>query len=465
METSRYVVARIAAISVAILVAGVSLALWRAQFDVKREEIGAAEMARLFESLYALENGPAESVEATVATLARIDASGNLRHIQLELRDGDGRALVAPAANAPATPLERAFAFVAPGVRSRHVEPGTPWTLLRDDGRRFTATLSLTPASEQREALDNLVGMVGVLSGYALCVLLAVYWTLKRALAPLQPILGAIAHYERNDFSHRLSSLPFKEMDTIGRALNHLADSLARTQEARRVLSLKLVSSQEDERLRIARELHDEFGQTLTAMRADLAWLRRTAAAEPRARAVVDGLVEHCERMHLDVRGLLARLRAAEPHDAKDAVPLGTLLADLVHSWNARPGQTATFSLDYPHDEPALPRALALGVYRLTQEALTNAVRHAQCTRATVTLREVGADAIEWSVADDGVGIDALDAAMQRGNGLAGLRERVWALGGEIDIGPARAGGERPGLRVGAVFPRPTSPAAPAAPD
>ncbi|HEY0230261.1 MAG TPA: hypothetical protein VGC55_03320, partial [Dokdonella sp.] len=191
MEMSRYLMVRIAAVSLAILAGALALALWRAQFDVKREEVGAVETVRLFERLFALENGPHAGIQDQLARLERINGSDNLRHIQLDLRDALGHVLVAPRANAPATWLERVFALLAPGIRSSRAESSGPWTLQRDDGELYVATLALNPASEQREALDNLVGMLGVLAGYAIAVLLAVYWTLKRALAPMQPILDA----------------------------------------------------------------------------------------------------------------------------------------------------------------------------------------------------------------------------------------------------------------------------------
>lgn len=453
MDMSRYILVRVAAIGAAILLAALALSVWRAQFDIKREEIGAAEVVRLFERLYALENGPEADLHANLDALRRINASGDLRHVQLELRDPLGRVLVEPDEKPLDGWLERTFAALAPGIRAQGSARSGPWTLQRDDGTRFVATLSLSPVSEQREALDNLTGMLGLLAGYGIAALFAVWWTLRRAMQPMQPILAAIARYERNDFDHRLPPLPFKEMDTVGRALNHLADSLARTQEARRLLSLKLVSSQEDERLRLARELHDEFGQTLTAIRADASWLARKSADDAQMQAVVGGIARHCERMHLDVRSLLARLRPHDPRDPDGAVPLRRLLTDLVDGWNGQPGGGVTFALDCEADALQLPGALALGLYRLTQEALTNVVRHAQATRATIALRRGPGGSVCWSVEDDGVGIDDVEAATRRGNGVAGLRERVWALGGEFEIGAAGARQGRPGLRLGATFP------------
>jgi two-component system sensor histidine kinase UhpB len=296
------------------------------------------------------------------------------------------------------------------------------------------------------------MGMLGVLLGYALAMLVAVYWAVNRALAPMRPILGAIAHYERDDFSHRLPHLRLREMDTIGRALNHLASALGSAQDARRMLSLKLLTSQEEERARIARELHDEFGQTLTAMRADALWLTKQTASEPDKQAVAQELTGHCERLHVGIRNLLRRLRPRELRDGNERISLRRLLGDLVQSWRNRPGQAIDFSFRFALDETRVPDELALTLYRLTQEALTNAMRHADANSIAVELVE-GTDArIEWRFEDDGVGIDSPDSAAQRGNGLAGMRERVWAHAGELEIAQARESKEKPGLRLVAHF-------------
>jgi two-component system sensor histidine kinase UhpB len=450
MNLSRYVVRRVVAISLAILLAGTVLALWRAQFDVQREERGAADEVRLFEVLFALENGPAADVEANIEALRRINASKNLRHVRFTLADGDGRELVAAAADEPAGLLRRAFAAIAPGAPATQLERA-PWSLQRDDGRRFLATLSLNPASEQQEALDNLLGMLALLLGYAALILLALFWTLRRALAPMVPILGAIDRLQRNDFSQRLPPLPFAETDAIGRALNHMAQTLETAQEQRRALSLKLVSSQEDERTRLSRELHDEFGQRLTALRADISWLLRRTAEQLPLQDVLQGMASHCERLQQDIREWLSRLRPIEARVAGFAASLPALLADLVRSWNDRLGDQTRFVLDAPGEVQAMPDEIAATVYRLTQEALTNAVRHAQASHVTVALHE-DAHAIRWSVEDDGIGVADVAGGIQFGNGLAGMRERAWALGSDLEIGPVRTAADRRGFRLAASF-------------
>lgn len=452
MDISRYLVVRIVAISIAILAVATALAVWRAQFDVEREEIGASQLVRLFEGLNALENGPRADLDASIRSLQRINAAGDLRHVQLDLRDAEGRALIVPKAGIEPGVLQRVFARVAPGLRQRRAASFAPWVLRRDDGAVYTATLSMNPVSEQQEAFDNLLGMLFVLVGYGGAMLLAVYLTLKRALRPLQTIVAAIARYGRSQFEYRLQPLPFREMDTIGRALNTLAGELDATQRERRALSLKLVSSQEDERARIARELHDQFGQNLTAIRADATWLLRKTAARPDEHAVLQGLAAQCEQLHGGVRELLSRLRAPLAQAGGDDVPLPAMLEELLHGWRARPQNATRFALHHALGDEPVPSDVTLAIYRLTQEALTNAVRHARAESVGVSLVRGADGALLWAVEDDGVGADSLSALMQRGNGLAGMRERVWALGGDFDVGAARAGAARPGLRVAARF-------------
>lgn len=450
MNMSRYIVMRILAISVAILLAGIALALWRAQFDVEREERGAGDEVRLFETLYALENGPPEDIATNLRTLNEINASKNLRHVRFSLVDGNGSLLVAPNEADDPGFVQRLFARFAPGTAP---QSPPPWLLQRDDGFKFYASLSVDPASEQDEALDNLEGMVSVMIAFTAIILLAVYFTLRRALVPMRLVLDAIDRYRRNDFAPRLPTLPFAETDAIGGALNHMADTLDAAQAHRRALSLKLVSSQEDERLRIARELHDEFGQSLTAMRVDLSWLARRTEQQPELRDVIDGVAKQTESLQLAIRDLLNKLRPLDARAAGFAASLPALIGDLVRSWNDRLGETTAFELDYAIDAGDISDDVAAALYRLTQEALTNAVRHAHATHVRVRIARED-KSVRWSVQDDGVGIADVAASLDVGNGIAGMRERAWALGGDLDIARASDDPRRPGLLVSARFAR-----------
>lgn len=431
------------------------LALWRAQSDVSREGQGADEVAQLVVALGALQTVPEAQLGEQLAQLAAIEQGGRLRHLQLQLQDASGRSLLPPAAAEMAeTPWLRGFVWLLGQLRGEAAPAASEyrrWELQRPDGRRFYAILSVNPQSEQQEALGNILGLAGALLGYGLILLLAMYWALRLAFAPLRSIVAAIDGYVLQNYTYRLPPMAVRELEVIRGALNHLAAALGEAQEVQRGLRLKLLTLQEDERAQLARELHDEFGQCLTAMRVDSAYLLRQTAGQPALQAVVGNVDGCCQRIQQSLRDLLRQLRplAAGNNEEGCAAQLEQLLQRLVHSWREQPEQATRFDVHVDLAGIHLPQELALSLYRLTQEALTNIARHARAETVAIALY-AAEGGIVWSVRDDGVGFAALDGALHHGNGLAGMRERVWAHGGSIDIGPARPDAARPGTCLSA---------------
>jgi two-component system sensor histidine kinase UhpB len=441
-------------ISLACLGAVLLLALWRAQSDVSREGQGADEVAQLVLALGALQTVPEAQLAGQLAQLAAIEQSGRLRHLQLQLQDDSGRSLLPVAGPRSATPGLAGFAWLLGwlhGEAAPAADESRRWLLQRPDGRRFHAILRVDPHSEQQEALGNILGLAGALLGYGLILLLAMYWALRHAFAPLRSIVAAIDGYVLQNYTQRLPPMAVRELEVIRGALNHLAAALDEAQEVQRGLRLKLLTLQEDERAQLARELHDEFGQHLTAMRVDSAYLLRQTAAQPALQAVAGNVDSCCQRIQHSLRDLLRQLRplAGGNGEAGGTAQLKVLLQRLVHSWREQPEQSTHFQLHVDLGGIELPQALALSLYRLTQEALTNVARHARATTVDIALHAAEGD-IVWSVRDDGIGLGAVAGALHHGNGLAGMRERVWAHGGSIDIGPACADAARPGTALAA---------------
>lgn len=450
MQLSRFLLWRIAALSLAILLLALLLARWQAQRNIRHEAAGAEQIARMLDHLGGLEAGPAADIPGHLAALRAIVDSGQLRHLRLQLRDPQGALLLA-SANPPASTWSALYRWLGPPNPAPARAP-TRWTLQREDGRRYLAELTVDPASEQRESLTGVLGVIGLLLGYSAAILLAVYATLHIALRPLQAILAAISRYQRDEYQARLAPMRIVELEAIGQALNHMAQSLQASQRARAELNRRMWQLQEDERRRLAGELHDELGQQLTAMRADATWLARCSEDRPALQQVAQQLAGQCAQMQQGVRGLLQRLRPhGSPLAAGEPFPLQQRLQELLQSWRARPAQTTDYQLRI-----ALAQApcedIALAIYRLTQEALTNIARHARATQVWIDVVDE-ADGVRWSVRDDGIGIAHLACALHGGSGLAGMRERVQALQGQWQAGPGAPGGARPGLWLQALLP------------
>lgn len=482
-------------VAAAVLALALGLGLVRMRDDVAQEVDGALGLALVVAELGRLQasapSADAEGGQAALDGLLRLQQSRPLRHLRLEVRDRAGRLLL------PADPgadddgqawAGRWWASVG-GVAT---PAPVSWTLPRPGGEVWTVALTASAEAERREALGSLLESLALLAAMVAGLLMAMQANLRRALAPLDRLVAAIGGIERSDTApvRALPPMPVVELDALAGALRHLGGALDAAEADRRRLAQQVLGTQEDERARLARELHDEFGQRLTALRVDAAWLARRlggltdpdspadapvadAARLAEAADVARGMAARCGLIQQDIRQLLGRLQPFGPEVAAAVPPrqLAQMLEALVQAWSG----PATAGLDWqlvlhwqpagsPPDRPwsalpdglALEPALALALYRISQEAMTNVARHAAAGRATLGLRLCGeaqpgaALTVDWVVEDDGRGLDDAAAADRRGNGLAGLRERVWALGGQLHIGPstAVAHGGRPGCRL-----------------
>ena len=219
-------------------------------------------------------------------------------------------------------------------------------------------------------------------------------------------------------------------------------DELKRQQQELRDLSARVLEAREEEKTRIARELHDELGQLLTALKMDLSWLReRLPAGELAGKAdemagVLDNTVSSTRRISADLRPLML-----------DDLGLAEAAGWLVEDFAKRSGihVDARIAQDLPLEQ--LSRTAATAVYRAVQESLTNIARHSGARHAWVLI-EVDDGALYVEVEDDGRGIAPQDLAKARSLGLRGMRERVAYLGGGLEIMRAPRGGTRLRLRM-----------------
>ena len=219
-------------------------------------------------------------------------------------------------------------------------------------------------------------------------------------------------------------------------------DDLRRQQQELRELSARVLEAREDEKAHIARELHDELGQLLTALKMDLGWLReRLPEPELAQKAqdmseLVDRTVSSTRRISQDLRPLML-----------DDLGLADAASWLVEDFAKRSGVRCEIRLPEDTDFGALSKAVSTAVYRALQESLTNIGRHSGAKSAWIQL-EMDEGALQVEVEDDGRGIAPEDLAKARSTGLRGMRERVTYVGGTLEISRAPRGGTRLRLRV-----------------
>jgi signal transduction histidine kinase len=203
-------------------------------------------------------------------------------------------------------------------------------------------------------------------------------------------------------------------------------EALEQRESLRRELLRHIVEAQEDERARIARELHDETSQTLTAFTLELAALRELAKRKPQIKNIVDRLHELSRQMSQGLYHIVHDLRPAHLDD----LGLVPALKSLLDSECCPKGMAVTFEVN--GTQKRLDSLIETVLFRVAQEALTNVTRHAGTNKATVCL-DYAPEAVTLGVLDSGRGFDPNEPLHPpRGWGLEGMRERVEAVGGRL---------------------------------
>ena len=218
------------------------------------------------------------------------------------------------------------------------------------------------------------------------------------------------------------------------------ADEAAPSPAELRAWAVSLVDAREDERLRIARGMHDELGQLLTALKLEVAGLAQVAPGPGPAeriacmKALIDETIVAVRRISDDLRPLML-----------DDLGLNAAVESLARTAAERMGIEVTVRHD--EEDPPVQPGVATALYRMVQEALTNVARHARATDVSIDLRVVGAHVV-LVVEDNGIGLPR-DALRREGSwGLRGLRERVTLFGGTLILENAPGSGARMTVRL-----------------
>jgi two-component system sensor histidine kinase UhpB len=275
-----------------------------------------------------------------------------------------------------------------------------------------------------------------VLLGGLLLTLLVDLALLALVLAPVRRLAGLMGDIDPMRPGQRAvvgdSRWGGTEVSVLARAFNAMLD---RIETERRESARRAIAAQEAERLRIARELHDEVGQTLTAVALRV---ERAAAGDAAQAQMLGEIATVIHRSLEDVRRIARELRPEALDDLGLAGALVALSLRVERTGSVRVLRELEASL------PQLSSEVELVIYRVAQEALTNALRHSGADRVNLALRRER-DGVRLTIEDDGSG---LAADHDSGDGLVGMRERAMLIGGELSVTRSRAGGANIALTV-----------------
>lgn len=370
-----------------------------------------------------------------------------LRHVSIT-REGDGNASFPPPGETGDTPSVPAW-FVA----LVHPEKTFVRVPVSIHGKSTALVITSIPNDEIAEIWDGIVTQLEVGTAVAVALFLITMMVIGRALTPLEALGEAMVRIEAGAYDARVLPSGAPELAAICTRLNHLAMTLGEAVEEKRRLAERAVSLQDVERKEIARELHDEFGPYLFALRAHVGALMRLAETDEQPdtsalRKHGSAILEQVNALQQLTRRILEKLRPVGLAELGLREALGALL----RLWNESHPDVAIETTISPSLGETGETA-DLTIYRVVQEALTNVFRHAGATEVNVSIGPAGrpaglGEARDYAlvrVCDNGRG---LQPDQKFGLGLTGMRERLLALGGTLTV----ASGER-GVTLEAMVP------------
>ena len=311
-------------------------------------------------------------------------------------------------------------------------------------GKATALVITSIPNDEIAEIWDGILTQLEVGSAVALALFLITMTVVGHALAPLQALSQAMTEIEAGSHSVHIKPFGAPELAAICTKLNHLAATLGGALEEKRQLAERVISLQDLEREEIARELHDEFGPYLFALRVHAGALMRLAEASgpdvDRVHKHGSAILEQVHELQKFTRRILERLRPVGLAELGLREALGALL----RLWNeSHPDVEIETTISQALGETG--ETAELTIYRIVQEALTNVFRHAKATAVNVSIEPAEPPAGTKSnrdyalvrVCDNGRG---LKPDQKFGLGLTGMRERILALGGTLSVKSGESG-------------------------
>jgi len=285
--------------------------------------------------------------------------------------------------------------------------------------------IRIDPSDELVEIWDNANATVTSLLGLLLLLNIVIYLMLGRWLHPIDQTIAGLHEIEKGDFGHLIPATGLPELDLINNKINQLTKVLDASKQDNERLQAEAISNQEQERLRLARELHDSLGQSISAIKA------MAVSIAIRTRDKMADIAESARQIELtseaaygSVRNLMAWLRPA----ALD-LGLATALQQMIDDWNVHHDNTFC-RLNMQSRLDGLADQQAINVYRIVQESLTNIAKHAAASRVDIDVH--GESTISLAIVDNGKGFSV--EKIRKGMGLWNIQDRVNLLQGKIKL-------------------------------
>ena len=382
----------ISAISLIILIAGGVIAIWEARSSVKTELDSSLNLATQLIRLNFPHDGKQGEVDVD-AWLPRFISLDQTRHLSIQLKRAVGNTVNFSARTRATQETAPPNWFV--WLISAQ-SPITEQHLTNTDGESVSLVLQANPIDEISEAWQESRTFFATLVLMTAIIFLAINLLFNKTIKPVTIIVEGLKAIEQGNYQVKLPYFSTQEYGSIAKAINHTADALEASYKENKTLTLHTLQIQEDERQLLAKELHDELGQSLTAIK-----IMATASKSDKADSdqIADTICSVCDHLVTVVRSIMRNLHPL----VLTELGLKASLEDLLNHWSLRQPELS-LTLKCPDTFDKMDQKITIQVFRVVQECLTNIVRHAQATEASVHLELTSDNWLKLEISDNGMG-------------------------------------------------------------
>ena len=405
--------------AICILILSGSISIWQAREAINDEVASSINLAvQLIEFSY--KDDPFINF-ANSDWLTQLNSLQAIRHLNIQLKTPSGKFISLLKQNNLKARQDTPPHWFVSLVGSHY--PKTEYPFTSSDGAALILSIEANPLDEITEVWqETLIFFISLLL-LTLLAFIAVHLTFNQSLRFIDKIVAGLRAIEKGQYQQKLPEFKIREYNNIARAINHMTDELSKAEQEYSALSKHSLDIQEKERQYLAQELHDELGQSLTAIK-----VMSVTARHPKSDIVhiSQSITEICDHLIHIVRTMMYQLH---PHILTE-LGLKAALDDMLKHWKER-NAGLSITVDCGDEMDSLPKEMSIHLYRVIQECLTNTVRHAEAQHVAVCLNKKN-QLVNLSVTDDGKGCDIDN--IKSGFGLRGMQERIKTLGGELKI-------------------------------
>ena len=418
MSLRYQIIFRILLSSLCILVLGGALAIWQARTAVEKEVDASVQLALQLITLGIADTPSLQHLD----DLSRLSALRQTRHLSIQLQHPDGQLLRFAGEQQDYHAEQMPPAWFIRWVKGDY--PKVEHQINTQDGETLTLIIQAQPLDEITEVWQESLGFFASISLLTLLTFLAVNLVLNKSFKSINVIVEALRVIETGQYRQQLPTFSTEEFDSIAKAINHMTVELEKTRQENRALTQHSLAIQEEERQRLSQELHDEFGQSLTAIK-----VMAVTAGQPKADSgkITRSITEICDHLMLVLRSMMQQLHPL----VLTELGLKATLEEMVHHWSER-NPNLNLKIRCCDEVDGLDKNITRQVFRVIQECLTNVVRHARAAHVSIDLSLSAENTLVLKIVDDGQGCDL--QMLSRGFGLRGIKERIKSLDGEITL-------------------------------